>query len=115
MTPSEHTKTRTLIRSSVLGLRSSDSHRRPLSVYFFVLLFSLSFAHPAFAQDQAKRLVALLDYLGSDYKNAIKDGKILSQDEFSEMQEFSKRSLELFNQLKEVDKADKAGIEANLK
>ncbi len=55
----------------------------------------LSAAPAAFAQDEAKRLVALLDYLGSDYKNAVKDGKILSPDEYAEMQEFSKRSQEL--------------------
>ena len=69
-------------------------------------------ACPAFAQDQAKKLIALLDYLGSDYKNAVKDGKVLSKDEYEEMQEFSKRSLELFNQLKQIDTGDKAGIEA---
>jgi high-affinity iron transporter len=70
---------------------------------------------PAIAQDNAKRLVALLDYLGSDYKNAVQDGKILSPDEYGEMQEFAKRSLDLFTQLKEVDKADKAGVESSLK
>ena len=75
----------------------------------------LSTAPAAFAQDQAKRLVALLDYLGSDYKNAVRDGKVLSQDEYGEMQEFSRRSLDLFKQLKEVDKADKAGVEPALK
>jgi len=78
------------------------------------LLAFLLVAHPGFAQDQAKRLVALLDYLSSDYKNAVQDGKILSQDEYGEMQEFAKRSLELFSQLKEIDKADKAGIESTL-
>ena len=31
------------------------------------------------------------------------------------MQEFSKRSQELFNQLKQADKADKAGIESTIK
>jgi high-affinity iron transporter len=72
-------------------------------------------ANPADAQDQARRLVALLDYLGSDYKNAVQDGKVLSKDEYGEMQEFSKRSLELFNQLKEIDKSDKAGVEPALK
>ena len=72
------------------------------------MLMLLSTAPAAFAQDQAKRLVALLDYLGSDYKNAVRDGKVLSQDEYGEMQEFSRRSLDLFKQLKEVDKADKA-------
>ena len=55
--------------------------------------------------------MALLDYLGSDYKNAVQDGKIVNQDEFAEMQEFSKRTLELLKQLKETDKADKAGME----
>ena len=69
----------------------------------------------AFAQDDAKRLVSLLDYLGSDYKNAVKDGKILSRDEYGEMQEFSRRSQELFNKLKETDKADKAGVEPMIK
>jgi high-affinity iron transporter len=66
------------------------------------------------AQDQARRLVALLDYLGSDYKNAVQDGKVLSEDEYGEMQEFTKRGLELFKQLKEYDQADKAGIEPAL-
>jgi high-affinity iron transporter len=72
-------------------------------------------ACPVFAQDQATRLVALLDYLGSDYKNAVQDGKVLNEDEYGEMQEFAKRSLDLFNQLKEVDKTDKAGVESSLK
>ena len=69
----------------------------------------------AFAQDDAKRLVSLLDYLGSDYKNAVKDGKILSQDEYGEMQEFSRRSQELLNKIEEADKADKAGVEPTVK
>ena len=68
-------------------------------------------AHTAFGQDQAQRLVSVLDYLGSDYKNAVKDGKVLSQDEYSEMQEFSKRSQELFGDLKQGDKTDRAGVE----
>ena len=80
-------------------------------VVFLILLFAAS---TAFAEDEARRLVALLDYLGSDYKNAVQDGKIVNQDEFAEMQEFSKRTLELFKQLKETDKADKAGIEPSL-
>jgi high-affinity iron transporter len=66
------------------------------------------------AQDQARRLVALLDYLGSDYKNAVQNGKIVNKDEYSEMQEFSKRSLELLSQMKADDKTDKAGVEPDL-
>src|SRR4030095_799073 len=117
MTQAEHINARGLVRSWVFGLRHLGAYRSPRLplAWSLILLCGLFFANPVFAQDQAKRLVALLDYLGSDYKNAVKDGKILSQDEFAEMQEFAKRSLELFNQLKEIDKADKAGIESNLK
>jgi high-affinity iron transporter len=81
----------------------------------FVFLVFLITASTAFADDEARRLVALLDYLGSDYKNAVQDGKIVNRDEFAEMQEFSKRTLDLLKQLKETDKADKAGIEPSLK
>ncbi len=84
--------------------------------YFLAVVVLLNAAPNAFAQqDQAKRLVSLLDYLGSDYKNAVKDGKILSADEYTEMQEFSKRSQEIFNELKQTDKADKAGVESTIK
>lgn len=79
---------------------------------FLVFLFAAS---PAFADDEARRIVALLDYLGTDYKNAVQDGKIVRQDEYQEMQEFSARTLELFNQLKEIDRGDKAGVEPTLK
>ena len=72
-------------------------------------------ASSALAQEQAKRLVALLDYLGSDYKNAVQSGKVVNQDKYQEIREFATRSLELLNQLKESDKADKAGIEPSLK
>src|SRR5215475_13450425 len=85
---------------------------RSVVVVFLIFLFAAS---TAFAEDEARRLVALLDYLGSDYKNAVQDGKIINQDEFTEMQEFSRRTLELFKQLKETDKADKAGVEPSLK
>ena len=84
-------------------------------VRWLAVLAFLLIAYPAAAQDQAKRLVALLDYLGSDYKNAVQDGKVINQDEYGEMQEFAKRSLDLFTQLKELDKADKAGVESSLK
>src|SRR5215831_8162814 len=89
----------------------ATAHRSAV-VFFLILLFAAS---TAFAQDEARKLVALLDYLGSDYKNAVQGGKIINQDEFTEMQEFSKRTLELLNKIKETDKADKAGVEPSLK
>ena len=96
----------------LLPLREPAAAHRSVVAVFLVLLFAAS---TAFAEDEARRLVALLDYLGSDYKNAVQDGKIINQDEFTEMQEFSKRTLEIFSKLKENDKADKAGIEPSLK
>lgn len=82
---------------------------------YLILVIMLCATVPALAQDQAKKLVALLDYLGSDYKNAVKDGKVLSPDEYGEMQEFAKRGVELFGQLKAADNGDKAGVEAAVK
>lgn len=93
-------------------LREPAAAYRSAVVVLLILLFAAS---PAFAEDEARRLVALLDYLGSDYKNAVQDGKIVNQDEFAEMQEFSKRTLELFKQLMQTEKTDKAGIEPSLK
>jgi high-affinity iron transporter len=115
MTRQPHFEPQGSVRPSFRGLGAASLRRAPRALPAACLLLSaLLFAGPVLAQDQAKRLVALLDYLGSDYKNAVQQGKILSQDEFGEMQEFAKRSLELFAQLKAADKTDKAGIEPNL-
>ena len=94
----------------------SGIRRVQVFIYLLAIIALLSGVPAAFAaQEQAKRLVWLLDYLGSDYKNAVKDGEILSADEYTEMQEFSKRSQELFSELKQADKTDKAGVEATIK
>ncbi len=69
----------------------------------------------ALADDEARRLVAVVDYIGGDYKNAVRGGKVINQDEYQEMREFSRRSLELLSQLKEDEKTDKAGIEPSLR
>lgn len=80
------------------------------------LLCSLFTATPhALASDEASRLVALVDYIGGDYKNAVQGGMITNPDEYQEMREFSTRALELLNQLKQAEKRDKAGVESNLK
>ncbi len=94
--------------------RRSKTISKLTAALFAISLLVLA-ATPVLAQEQAKKLVALLDYLGSDYKNAVKDGKVLNPAEYGEMQEFAKRGQELFNQLKEGDKADKAGVETTIK
>jgi high-affinity iron transporter len=95
----------------------SKKRKRGLIFFFLALLFASFFFYSAsaLAQDQPRRLVALLDYLASDYKNAVQSGKVINQDEYAEMQEFSKRTVELFDQIKAADQADKAGVESNLK
>ncbi len=65
------------------------------------------------AGDEAKRILALIDYIGGDYRNAVQGGKVVNADEYTEMSEFSARSLELFSQLKSAE-GDKAGIEKDL-
>jgi high-affinity iron transporter len=100
-----------LPKVNTLALRPNWTARGLWVLAFLVFLFAVG---TAFADDEARRLVALLDYLGTDYKNAVQDGKIRNPNEFAEMQEFSKRSLELFKQLKDADKGDKAGIEPSL-
>ena len=82
---------------------------------FGLLCLLLSIPHSAIAADEAKRLVAVVDYIGGDYKNAVQGGKVINPDEYQEMKEFSTRALELLNQLKQVEKGDTAGIESSLK
>jgi high-affinity iron transporter len=93
-----------------------NSNISRIGVFLCFALLTFFFGLPsASAQEQAKRLVSVLDYLGSDYKNAVKDGKIVDQDEYGEMQEFSKRTQELLNQLKAADGVDKAGVEPTIR
>src|SRR5512134_1899366 len=65
------------------------------------------------AADEAKRVVALIDYVGGDYRNAVQGGKVVNADEYAEMTEFSARSLDMFKKLKAAE-GDKAGIEKDL-
>src|SRR5690606_7658130 len=57
--------------------------------------------------------VAVIDYIGGDYRNAVQDGKIINADEYEEMTEFAARSLDLFGKLKAAE-GDKASIEKDL-
>jgi high-affinity iron transporter len=103
-----------LMINKIVPQRQSRLLRRvtgPLALVFVALLV----ASTTFADDSAKKLLALIDYIDSDYKNAVQAGKILNASEYQEQLEFSKRVMELFQQLKQVDKSDKAAIEGDLK
>jgi high-affinity iron transporter len=80
-----------------------------------VIIAALLGVATARADEPARKLIAVLDYLASDYKNAVQDGKVADRDEYNEMQEFARRSLELFAQLKAADKADRAAVEPTIK
>jgi high-affinity iron transporter len=57
----------------------------------------LTFALPSLssaAEADVRRVWQLLDYLSVDYAGAVKDGKVLSESEFSEMKEFAHSSRE---------------------
>jgi high-affinity iron transporter len=77
-----------------------------------LLLASVSFC---WADDQAKRLLSLVDYIGGDYRNAVQGGQVINRDEYQEMSEFAATSLELFHQLKANESGDKANIEKDLR
>ena len=79
-----------------------------------VFLLLLTNSPALWAADEAKRVLALIDYIGGDYRNAVQGGKVINSDEYTEMSEFSARSLELFKQLKSAE-GDKAGIEKDLR
>lgn len=66
------------------------------------------------AAEDARKIVALVDYIGGDYKNAVRARNVINQEEYQEMKEFSSRAIELLNQLKAAEKKEPAGIEADL-
>ena len=74
-----------------------------------IILLLLTNSQALWAADEAKRVLALIDYIGGDYRNAVQGGKVINSDEYTEMSEFSARSLALFKQLKSAE-GDKAGV-----
>ena len=81
---------------------------------FVAILLLLIDSSASWAAEEAKRVVALIDYIGGDYRNAVQAGKIVNTDEYQEMTEFSARSVDLFNQLRNKEGGDKSGIGKDL-
>ena len=97
------------MRPTALRVSSVLRAGRPFAA---LLVIALS-AAPLWAADEAKRIVALIDYIGGDYRNAVQNGKVVNDDEYQEMSEFSSRSLDLFRSLQSAE-GDKANIQNDL-
>ncbi|MGB1763252.1 FTR1 family protein [Alloalcanivorax xenomutans] len=69
----------------------------------FVVLFLLSSLAQAASQTA---LVQLVEYVGADYINAVQDGTIVSDEEYVEMEEFSRLLHEGIGQLDDVEGRD---------
>jgi len=76
------------------------SKRRPLGVFLLLSFFAL--IATARAADQTA-LVQLVEYVGADYVNAVQDGRIVSDAEYAEMDEFTRLLSEGVATLEEVD------------
>ena len=96
-------------------MQPNKSRCPAIRIFIGILLLLLTQSSALWAGDEANRVLALIDYIGGDYRNAVQGGKVINPDEYKEMTEFSTRALELFNQLKTSEGGDKAGIEKDLR
>lgn len=74
----------------------------------FAALFCASLLAPlhARADNTAQTIVHMLDYVGVDYPEFVKDGKVLDAEEYKEQQEFSAQAVELLGKLPAVPQQD---------
>lgn len=71
-----------------------------LLLLLLLALFVVSAARAAAAdEEKAQTVVHMLDYIGVDYPNFVRDGKVLNQSEYQEQLEFATQSLTLLQQL----------------
>ena len=68
------------------------------------LLFIFFFSYSAYASMPIQRLLQLIDYIGVDYREAIKDGQVINTEEYGEMKDFALAVRENILQLEGVDK-----------
>ncbi len=71
---------------------------RQFSVLFLLIVFSFS----AFAAMPVQKLLQLIDYVGVDYREAIKDGQVINPEEYGEMQDFALAIQENIHQLSPI-------------
>lgn len=77
----------------------------------FSLILFLSFIYSSLSEGDEKDIrtfVNLMDYIGSDYRNAVSDGQVINEAEFLEMNEFIKRSIVVFSDINKSHKINKS-------
>lgn len=87
------------------------SLRRILAAALFLSAFLLGGTAGAAApgtEDSARQIWQMLDYLAVDYSGAVENGKIVSADEYAEMQEFAQSAAQQLAGL--PDKPEKAAL-----
>ena len=87
--------------------------RRILTVSVILVVFLFVQAQNAYCSSDPNRILSLVDYIGGDYGNAVRDGRVVNEDEYHEMEEFSASVGALFTAMKSSD-GDKAGIEKDV-
>lgn len=66
-------------------------------------------------QKQARTLINLLDYVSQDYTKAVNNGQIINKEEYSEMIDFSRQTISLFDSIvSKVQIPDKKNISEKL-
>lgn len=69
---------------------------------FFSLSVFIFFLFPAFSYSaEIDRILSLVDYIGGDYANAVKEGRIISDFEYQEMLDFSSAAAALWEKTAE--------------
>lgn len=63
---------------------------------FFTLCATITFAVDS---ESSRILIHTLNYLGEDYKNAVADGKVINEDEYKEMGQFSESAQKYYREL----------------
>ncbi len=71
--------------------------RTMLKKSFFCLSVLIFFLFPAFSYAaEIDRILSLVDYIGGDYANAVKEGEIINEFEYQEMLDFSSIAVDLW-------------------
>lgn len=89
---------------------------KQLSILFLTLTISSTlWANPVPAGNQPQTLVHILDYIAQDYHNAVQNGEIINENEYTEMLEFSQSARNLYPTIRiETDAKTDSTIKANL-